>query len=304
MNNTKQRLMQKNIKFEYVMGYNEPYEEGHASSYGKKHLKSITGAQGAEWWRLYIQPAAERVGLKLVSPTTGISSQKREWMVGFLSACYDNRNSDPPCTVELIKTYSIHEYKCYAGYWQKYATNAPDNGASVDFGGCGRFKPKVNGEVNFYEAMKDAMVKLYPNDSAFWSNYLGQVKLWVTETSCSGDYEWDLITKNDPDFDSETPTAEDSCSFITGQDCKHKEGSVAAILGLENIERFSWFTTYPSPEIHHPNRKSILAAGLVNSSTDEPRPAGRGILNLLDAEDADCYNLSKDGSNDGSWWPW
>lgn len=293
MNNTKQRLMEKNIKFEYVMGYNEPYASSTKESYhGRKGLKSVNGSQGAEWWRLYIQPAAVSAGLKLVSPTTGIVAGKQEWMVDFLSACYDNRASNPPCTVELIQKFSVHEYKCYARFWQKYATNASDGGSSVviDDDTCGSFKPKA--EVNWYSAMKDAMVNLYPDDSAFWLNYLSQVKLWVTETSCSGDYEWDRIIKWDNDTDTNSaagPTANDSCSFITGQDCKHKEGSIAAMLGLDSVERFSWFTLYPSFNPNHPNHKSKVSGGMIDSSTDETLPAGRGILNLLDAGAADCY---------------
>merc|ERR1712232_39713 len=116
----------------------------------------------------------------------------------------------------------------------------------------------------------------------FWDNYFGQVKLWVTETSCSGDLSWDRLTN----IRHSTPG--DSCAYITGQDCQHKEGSVAAILGLDNIERFSWFTLFPKPDKCHPNCPSIMAAAMMNNPTNESRPVGRAFLNYLDAEGSDC----------------
>merc|ERR1719436_1928999 len=94
----------------------------------------------------------------------------------------------------------------------------------------------------------------------FWKGYLSKVKLWVTEVSCSGDYEWNLETKGDPN-NPKTPTAEESCQRITGQECIHGEGVVHAMLSLDSIERYSWFTLWPTPNEDHPNYESIMAAG-------------------------------------------
>ena len=85
-----------------------------------------------------------------------------------------------------------------------------------------------------------------------------------------------------------TPTKEESCQYITNQSCQHKEGSVAAILDLDNVERFSWFTLYANPVINHPNRESILAAVMMDANTSASRPPGRALLSALDARAANC----------------
>jgi len=278
------------VKMQYLMGYNEPYA-GHqeASSYGSKGLKVVSGAEGADWWRKYVQPAAQKTGLKLVSPTTGMSEQKAGWMIEFLKACYDNRKSVPPCDVSLIKVFSVHEYKCYAGYWRKYA--AADGGDSVNVkdGGCKEpFKPRV--EINIYTVMRNAMREEYGDDvaSSFWDVYFDSVKLWVTETSCSGDFAYDKVNKKGNTDVADTPTRQASCEAITGQSkCKHQEGSVDAILNLTNIERFSWFTLFPHPPTTHPNYNSITAAAMVNFATKKPTGVGRYLLGM-NADEANC----------------
>jgi len=284
LNDTKSKVTTR-----YLMGYNEPYaSHQQASGHGNKHLKGVDGTEGARWWRLWVQPAAQKAGLELVSPTTGISQQKSSWLIEFLQACFDSRNEDPPCNVELVRTYSIHEYKCYGSFWRKYA--ARDGGGDVDVvdGDCpGRFKPR--NEVNFYTQLKTAMRARYGNETAdsFWDPYFDSVKLWVTETSCSGDLDWDKVNKDNDDL-PETPTAEDSCRYITGQDCFRQEGSVQALLGMDNIERFSWFTLFPNPPRKHPNYESITAAAIMDHETLEPRPVGRALLNGLEAHEAEC----------------
>jgi len=277
----------KSVTTRYLMGYNEPYaNHQQASSYGNKGSKGVNGTEGAHWWRLWIQPAAERTGLELVSPTTGISSQKSGWMIEFLQACYDNRNAVPPCNVEKIKAFSLHEYKCYASFWRKYAAKDGGDDVSVVDKSCSEpFKPKK--ETNFYTQMKMAMRKRYGDEPAtsFWDPYFDNVKLWVTETSCSGDLYWDKLNNHKA---RETPTAEQSCERITGQSCQHKEGSVNALLSMDNIERFSWFTLFPNPPKNHPNFESITAAAIMDSVTGAARPVGRALLNALDPVTAKC----------------
>jgi hypothetical protein len=280
------------ITTRYLMGYNEPYaSHQEASAHGLKSLKGVNGTEGARWWRLWVQPAAERTNLTLVSPTTGISSQKSDWMIEFLQACYDNKDADPPCNVEKIKVYSVHEYKCYASFWRKYAALDGGDDVHVRQRKCeaeeGPFKPRK--EVNFYVRLKKAMRERYGDVLAdnFWDPYFNSVKLWVTETSCSGDLNWNKVTKGKADKPS-TPTAEQSCQYITGQSCQHQEGSVAALLGLDNVERFSWFTLFPDPSKDHPNYESIVAAAMMDTNTKEPRPPGRALLSALDPSAAAC----------------
>jgi len=281
------------INTSYLMGYNEPYaghhavdEHGHTSA---KAAKSVTGAQGAEAWRKIVQPAAQRTGLKLVSPTTGISSQKVGWLVDFLKACYDKRNeADLPCDVSLIKVFSVHEYKCYSNYWRKYAALDGGDGVTVKDPACTeKFKPRS--EVNIYSAFKKAMREHYAGDAVaieFWKGYFDEVKLWVTETSCSGDLKFDKLNKHDQV--AQSPTAQQSCMDITDQSCQHRDGSIAAMLGMDNIERFSWFTLFPNPRKDHPNYVSIVAGAMVNASTEETTPVGRALINGLDADASNC----------------
>merc|ERR1712216_758511 len=92
------------IRMNYLMGYNEPYathEED--SAYAGKGDKSVDPREAALWWRLWVQPAAKAAGLKLVSPTTGISAKKNRWMVNFLKACYAMKGHKYPCTPKDIE---------------------------------------------------------------------------------------------------------------------------------------------------------------------------------------------------------
>lgn len=123
--------------------------------------------------------------------------------------------------------------------------------------------------------------------SEFWDPYFDEVKLWVTETSCSGDLKYDRVNKNTPNLPA-SPTAEQACMDLTGQECHHKDGSVAALLDMDNIERFSWFTLFPNPRPDHPNYESIIAGALVNATLKVPTEIGRAMLSGLDADAADC----------------
>lgn len=95
----------------YLMCYNEPYVK-------KDPKKLIDPKDAAEYYRKFIQPAAEKEGLDIVSPTTGAAPNKYKWMVDFLAACYKKKDASPPCDVNLIKKFSVHDYKCYQSYWE------------------------------------------------------------------------------------------------------------------------------------------------------------------------------------------
>jgi hypothetical protein len=281
----------KSIKTEYLMGYNEPYAEhgedtAGQEAYGTKGLKGISGELGAEAWRKVVQPAAEDTGLKLVSPTTGMSPQKAKWLIEFLQACYDKRNSTTfPCDVTKIGVWSIHEYKCYASYWRKYA--ALDGGNSTSAAGNESCEEELKPEtkaMNIYVNFKEQMRRKYKTeeDQKFWSSYIDGVKLWVTETTCSGDNKYNKAMKKT--VGTKAPTNIEQCHYITGGDCQREEGSIKAMLGMENIERFSWFTLLPSPPTTHPNYDSIMKGALLNYLDGEPLPLGRAFTNLLDPE--------------------
>lgn len=282
-------VINRGVQINYLMGYNEPYaSHQEASSYANKGDKGVSGTEGAEWWRLYIQPVAEALNLDLVSPTTGISKQKSGWLIEFLSACYENKDDEEkPCNVELIKAISVHEYKCYGSYWRKFA--AVDGGADVVLGDdtCEEnFRPRS--ETNMYTQFREAMAERYPDDMDFWNNYFDNVQIWVTETSCSGDLKYDKVTNI-----RQTPTASQSCERITGNSCQHEEGSIAAILGMDNITRYSWFTLLPNPPTKHPNYNSITAAGILAWPSTDAKPVGRALLTGLD-EATRCDSLFQD----------
>jgi len=407
----------KKITTRYLMGYNEPYnshDTEDSKGFAGKGDKGVTGKQGAIWWAQYVQPAAERTGLELVSPTTGISKKKVNWLISFLEACYECRADaaepcEHSCDVTKIKVFSVHEYKCYANYWKKYASNDGGNDIKkVNNGSCTKdFEPRS--DKNLYTKISTAMRAKFGNDKAdaFWDPWLYSVKIWVTEHSCSGDYRYDtssggetarlgqrkleqLDTNHDgvvdekewlnqpcgtevtcangktagaksllmadeppadevlsltrrrrrrgPTDDEEkqkwwktesddkksgetaesclkkrwdkkthdgkdapltaqqlrpaSPTRQQSCEAITGQDCQHGEGSVKAMLGLDNIERFSWFTLYPRTGIHgncgHPNYESIRASAMVDDNVNEPTPVGRVLQGNFDPDSAQC----------------
>ena len=53
------------------------------------------------------------------------------------------------------------------------------------------------------------------------------------------------------------------------------------MLGLDSIERFSWFALSSNPPLEHPNYDSIRAAAIMNANTSEPLLTGRALLSVL-----------------------
>jgi len=274
-------------KVEYLMGYNEPYAGSSADTTGQaafdnKGAKTMDPVLGADVWRQIVQPVAEQTGLKLVSPTTGISSQKASWLITFLQACYDQRNNATfPCDVTKIVRWSIHEYKCFGSYWRKYA--AVDGGDDVVLGdptkcgGAGHFAA----ETNLYTAFRQAMLLKYGQEVAesFWYPYINNTKLWVTETSCGGDNSFNkTATKAGV---TAPPGNNDQCKYITGQDCQRQEGSIKAMLNMPNIERFSWFTLLPHPPLNDPNYADMMAGAELDYTTGGACAVGSAFTSLL-----------------------
>ena len=85
----------------------------------------------------------------------------------------------------------------------------------------------------------------YGDDLAdtFWDPYFDGIKLWVTETSCSGDFDFDKENNTESGLlpEPDTPTNEASCQAITGQKCQHQQGSVQAMLELDNVTFFCFY---------------------------------------------------------------
>lgn len=279
----------KQVKMQYLMGFNEPFGGvGESASHGKKALKHADPEVAAEWWRTIVQPAAERTGLELVSPTFGAGSGKGDWGVKFLQACYDNRNAAPPCNVELIKAISVHHMVCYAGFWRK--SFAPSGGDDVEMcdQNCQRCseQPKFpKTQDNFYTFFKERMREKYGSAEmeSFWDPYFDSVKIWVVPNSCGNDANYNRKTKGD------VPTAADYCEAMTGQSCIHQEGSIKAFLDMDNVDKFSWYVTWiDTLGEKAPNREAQMASRMFDTDIGEPTPVGRAILGGLNAEQADC----------------
>lgn len=78
-----------------------------------------------------------------------------------------------------------------------------------------------------------------------------------------------------------------ACRALTGQECQHKEGSVAAILDMSNIERYSWFSFNPRKSCNS-HCQSRLTHGMMHNPLDAPRPVGRAMLSGLNWDTANC----------------
>ena len=107
------------VTMRYLMGWNEAYD--HSGSKAKK--KYIAPADAATYWRTIVQGLAARNGnLTLVSPTTGVTKGKMEWLGAMLLACWNQRSMG--CDVESIQAFSVHDYKCGESYWRSnYGVN-------------------------------------------------------------------------------------------------------------------------------------------------------------------------------------
>ena len=250
----------KAVTTKYLMGWNEAYDNSNSKS-KKKYIRPV---DAATYWRTFVQGLAARNGnLSLVSPTTGVSKGKMEWMGDMLLACWAQRSEG--CDVETIKAFSVHDYKCGESYWRS------------NYGINGTFQRSLKAYLAMAGVGKD------------WSSYVDTRPIWVTETNCNGDYGFPHTHEI---YRSE------QCARITGQraddecgneaaygkvDTKCGIGSLAALEQMENIARVSWWNTWQT------NKKNVTATfnAMLVSATGHLYPAGRAIVNGLD-NTTDC----------------
>lgn len=189
---------------QYLMGFNEMYNN--------LPPEDLTPQKAAEYWRTFVQPAAVAVGLKLVSPTTKANEKGTVWFADFLKACWDTRNEALPCDIELIDKFAVHEYDCRESSWEELYR-----------GGSSELISLLKSKLGDYGGKK----------SKQWERYLELRDLWVTETNCY----WESIAPH--------PNSKEQCLRITGQmPGSHGMGSIAKMEAIDNIERYSWWTTW------------------------------------------------------------
>ena len=90
-----------------------------------------------------------------------------------------------PCDINLIKVFSIHDYKCGQKYWEDNYTLK-----------TGTFYKELYSQLGNYKGYD-------------WKTYIDSCELWVTETNCNGDPD----AKEGPDGGIDS---EESCLRITG----------------------------------------------------------------------------------------
>jgi hypothetical protein len=205
----------------------------------------LTPQEAALYWRRLVQPAAIATGLELVSPTLNAKTKGVSWFADFLKECYDKRNDSLyPCDIELIKMFAVHQYDCRESIWNDWYGG--DNSKMVTglIANLGVFGEKNN-----------------------WKEYILDRKLWVTETSCY----WE--NKNPH------PDSKEQCLRITGQmEATHGRGSLVKMEEMENIERYSLWTTW---------NEQIKPNYLVYKSGKHLTPLGKAYLNPGD-KSVDC----------------
>ena len=164
----------------------------------------MTGAEAAEIWRHYLQPAASQAGLSLLSPTIN----RIDFLGEFLKACYDRRSNNPPCDVEQIAAFTVHEYQCAESFWRREYGN-------------GGFRNRANSKMNGYGG-KD------------WGAYFSARRFWVTETNCN----WE-----DNSLPSSLPDGIEQCLRASGgRPVSHGRGSISTMNALADVVAYSWWT--------------------------------------------------------------
>ena len=228
----------------YLMGFNEMYTDPGG--------RDLTPSEAADYWALYVQPAALAAGLELVSPTTGakLSARRRAivWFADFLKQCYDKRNEKKnSCDVELITKISIHNYDCRESHWRSWFTD--DDSLMT------RLLIKEMGS--------------YGNEKN-WSAYIRSRPLWVTETSCYHEPS---------ELGLSQPSNKESCLRITGKKgSSHGIGSIATIEEVDIFERYAWWTTW----------NIDLKPHYLTYFDGQLTPLGKALLYIGDREIIDC----------------
>ena len=240
----------KGLKINFVMGWNEAYDQGNA----KAKKKYIAPADAATYWRTMLQGMAKRANVKLVSPTTGVETHKLQWLADMLLACWSQRSASPGCDVETVAAFSVHDYKCGEPYWRSnYGTN-------------GTFQTQLGRYLGKAAAGK----------GKDWAAFVDARPIWVTETNCNGDNG----------FPSSGPVSRgEQCARITGQRAEQKcgqyglcgKGSIAAMESMDSVSRVSWWNTWQQNR----NNATKTANAMLVDTTGKLFPAGRALASGL-----------------------
>jgi hypothetical protein len=227
------------VEIKRLMGFNEMYNNPPPDG------NDLTSQEAALYWRRLVQPAAIATGLDLISPTLNANTEGVTWFANFLKECYSERNnSQHPCDIELIKMFAVHHYDCRETIWNDLYGG--DNSIMITglIANLGDFGEKNN-----------------------WKEYILDRKLWVTETSCY----WEEVNPH--------PDSKKECLSITGQmEATHGRGSLVKMEEMENIERYSLWTTW---------NKQTKYNYLVDKSGKHLTPLGKAYLNPGDTS-VDC----------------
>lgn len=253
----------------YLMGFQQP-EDARASH------KNISAEEAVDYWRRFLQPAAQELNLSLVTPTISQGTCRQHaygcrytgtWYANFLKACWDRRESaEYPCNVEKIAAVSVHLYKCMEDSWTSM------------------FRP---GTGQFFKDMK-AQMKDYGGRS--WDEFIDSRKIWVTEFNCDDDH----VGLGLPDV-LPVATVQDTCRRLMGQAEALKAhggrawhwggGAVRALEALASVERYAWRHAWRPGRQVGLGPDLGLGAPLVDDA-GAPQPHGLALLRGL--EGVDC----------------
>eukprot|EP00401_Gymnodinium_catenatum_P029978 CAMPEP_0117469638 /NCGR_PEP_ID=MMETSP0784-20121206/6800_1 /TAXON_ID=39447 /ORGANISM="" /LENGTH=463 /DNA_ID=CAMNT_0005263695 /DNA_START=62 /DNA_END=1453 /DNA_ORIENTATION=- len=265
----------------FLLGFNEPYDLDDAH-------KTWEPAKAAEVFRHTIMPAAERVGLALVSPSTKARDYAVKkpftWFADFIKSCWDMAKADPPCKVDNFVAVAVHTRHCKESYWREYfeTGNAPDkhtrSNLRKELRGYVGDGPHAGGE-------KD------------WDAYFEARKFWLTETNCNSDSEeWNT-------YGATGPTATEQCERLTGSGkTPGNKRSLQSAIGLglvrtvEELDEFDRWAWWP---FKAGNDRFMTLASTVMDENSNVQPVGRAILAIGDAIEkgaADTLKLDVDCS--------
>ena len=213
----------------WLMGANEPWNQVQAN---------LTPWETVEIWRKYLQPAADELRLKLISPNVTEKEKEIEWMAGFLKRCRDfSKDKNYPCILGKIKAFGIHTYKCKESHWNKH------------YGKGNKIRKTLKLKMGTYGG----------KSSKWWGQYVGKRKFWVTETNCN--------------WDGDAPSSVEQCKRITGKRKRsHGIGSINHMMKNNKVMGFAWWHTYNKNTIQRAlNSRLSYKGGTL-------KPVGRGYL--------------------------
>jgi len=216
-------------KAQWLMGANEPWNQTQAN---------LTPWHAVEIWRKYLQPAADKLRLKLMSPNFTEKEEEIEWMANFLKRCLDaSKDKAFPCSIGKIKAFGIHTYKCKESHWKKH------------YGQGNKIRKALQLKMGAYGG----------KSKKWWGQYIKQRKFWVTETNCN--------------WDGDAPSNIEQCRRITGKRKEsHGKGSINHMMKNNKIEGFAWWHTYNGNKIQRAlNSRLSYKGGTL-------KPVGKGYL--------------------------